>query len=244
MRAPAAVLALAASLAGCATLTPGSRAHADLLSEAEPSRGYACRVARAPGELPPAEALVDAAALQRDAAEAWAAAGKPAGHVLFSLRFDRDGQNVRRAVLEHSVGDELADSLQKLVFAHRREVDPARREWGVRLRMDLADEPKLAVGRWQVCDAQPTDRRSLAGLTTNFDVRDRGNVALADSRVFVRLRVDDRGVVTDAQMETAAIRVTGEWRLLSYLRSVRFVPASEDGYPVATDFRLSLAVRQ
>lgn len=245
MRAPAAVL-LAASLAACATLTPAAARDDALLSDAPTVGGRGCRVARAPDDLPAAEALVDAAALRRDAAAVWAASGRPAGHVLFSLRYDRDGTNVRRAVLEHSVPDELADTLQKLVFAHRRGVEPAKREWGVRLRMDMGAEPALAVGRWQVCDAQPRDRRSLAGLSGSgsFDVRDAGNLAPADARVFIRLRVDERGAVTDAQVESAAFRGGQEWRLLSYLRTVRFVPASEDGYPVPTDVRVSLAVRQ
>jgi hypothetical protein len=244
MRAPAAALLLACSLAGCATLTPAARQGEALLSDAEPVAARGCRVAGAPERLPDAAALVDAAALRRDVADAWAAAGRPAGHVLLSLRYDRDGTNVRRAVLEHSVPDALADTLQKLVFAHRKSVEPAKSEWGVRLRMDMAAEPALAVGRWRLCEARPRDRRSLAGLTTSFDVRDRGGAAQAEARVFVRLRVDARGAVTDAQLESATLRGGSEWRLLSYLRSIRFEPASEDGYPVPTDYRLSLALRQ
>ncbi|HEX6039687.1 hypothetical protein, partial [Longimicrobium sp.] len=145
MTHPRALAALAAllTLPACAVVRPDTlHPRESLLSDA-PRRvaDRACRVAPEPAALPSADALVDSAALAADVAAAWRAAGQPAGHVLFALRYDRDGLNVRRDVIEHRVSDALADSLQALVFKHRRRADPAQAEWSVRMRMDLGEAP-------------------------------------------------------------------------------------------------------
>lgn len=235
-RRAALLVALAAATAACATARPAPRA--SLLSDSPPAYDRSCSVADAPAELPEPEALVDAAALRADAARLWNAAGRPAGHVLFSLRYDPQGVNIRRAVIEHSVSGALADSLQALVFAHRRETTPAPGEWGVRLRVDLGETPALRVGRREVCRPAPRDvRPRLANV--GFDVRDGyasmfTQPSMSDmSLVWVRVRLDERGFVTDARIERSLVRgQSTEMRLLNYVRTLTFHPAREDGYPV------------
>ena len=246
--APPVLLAgLAAALAACAG-TPPAASRATLLSEARhPALDRGCRVAAKHEELPAPEALVDAAALRADAARLWSAAGRPAGYALFSLRYDRDGTNVRRALIEHDLPPEMADSLQALVFAHRKTAAPAKEEWGVRLRVDLGEESALRVGRREVCAPAPRDWAGrVAG--TSFDVRDRflasfGPPSAADlNTVWVRVRLDARGYVTEARVERGMTRGMAESRLLNYVRTLVFVPATEDGYPVAGETSLPFRV--
>lgn len=240
------VLALAAGLGGCALRGESTAPpRAALLSEAPTRSGGACRVAPEPQQLPAAEALVDAPALREAATALWVAHGRPAGHVLLSLRYDRAGTNVRRAVLEHSVPDALADSLQKLVFAHRRETAPAAEEWGVRLRMDLGPETALRVGRREVCAPRPRDERLAQASSRGpslWDVDAEGNQA-PDDRIWLRVRLNADGTVTDAQVERGRAPAVSGWRVLNAVRAIPFVPALEDGYPVPGELSLALPTR-
>jgi TonB family protein len=229
------------ALAACAAVSGNAPGRTALLSDtptASPDRP--CRVSPEPVQLPSADALVDSAALSAVAVQVWRAAGAPRGHVLFAMGFDREGMNVRRDLLEHRLPQELADSLQKLVFAHRRTVAQAEHEWGVRLRMDLAAQPVLRVGRRELCPAQPRDRR-VAGYgpfsgATFGDVRDReatpGLPVPGSGTVWVRVALDAYGNVTDARLERTLARGAWERRVLNYVRAISFVPATEDGWPV------------
>lgn len=240
------VFLLAAGLGGCALRgDPATATRAALLADDPAHTAAECRVAPTPLHLPAAEALVDAAALREATTAVWAAHGRPAGHVLFSLRFDRGGTNVRRAVLEHSLPEALADSLQQLVFAHRRALEPAEAEWGVRLRMDLGAEPLLRVGRWEVCPPRPRDQR-LALMSSRgpagWDVRTEGNVP-PDARIWLRVSLNAEGTVTDARVERGSTMGVSGWRVLNAVRGIPFVPALEDGYPVPGELSLALPTR-
>lgn len=216
------VAALLPALAACAANTP---ANGPLPSWQE---ARACRAERGPTTLPAADQLVDAGALGAEAARLWRASGVRGGHVLFTLLYDRDGTNVRRDVIEHSVPHELADSLQKLVFAHRKRTGAARDEWGVRFRVDLGDEPAFAVARREVCTPVPSDRRvAMRGIADAP-----GSAATTPDLVWVRVRLDATGLVTDARVERGALREGGETRLLTYVRGLAFRPALADGRPV------------
>jgi hypothetical protein len=228
------VLLAAAGLAGCASRGQPGRS-ALLLSERPLRNERACRASPVPELLPGAAELVDAEALSAAAARLWEAAGRPAGYVLFSMRYDTAGTNVRRAVIEHDVAPELADTLQKLVFAHRRRTAPAREEWGVRLRVDLGQAPVLRVGRREECRPVPTDYeyRVAAG---GFDVRSGPASPLASASVdpglvWVRVWLDEGGVVTDARVERSLYRGNWEALLLNQVRAMQFVPALDDGFP-------------
>ncbi|HEX2202949.1 MAG TPA: hypothetical protein VHG91_06615 [Longimicrobium sp.] len=247
-RTPALALALlaAAALPACAGLG-GPSPRASLLTDAPPAFDRVCRPVHAPEALPgPAELLE--AAFAPAAVEAWTAAGRPAaGYVLLSMGYGRDGMNIRRAVIEHNVSDALADTLQKLVFAHRRAVAPAREEWGVRLRVDLAETPALRVGRREFCRPSPREAGYRA-VSTAFDVRETSpwsvnEPLLSDGGlVWVRVSLDEAGLVTDARVERSPVRGPWEVRLLNYVRSIPFYPALEDGYPVAAETRIPVRV--
>lgn len=253
MTNPRALLALAALLAlpACAVLQPdGLHGRDELLSEA-PRRplSQACRVSDHPAALPAADALVDSAAFTAAAVELWRASGAPEGYVLLGLRYDREGVNVRRDVIEHRVSDALADTLQRLAFAHRRRAEPADGEWSVRLRLDLGEAPRLRVGRTEVC--APRLRSGGDGGWSGSmgggwgDVRDAfAPTAVAElydaSTIWVRVALDSRGNVMEARLERSLGRRTHEMRVLNYVRTISFVPAMEDGYPVPGQLSMPL----
>lgn len=236
-------------LPACTALQPSSAlAPAALLSDA-PARPLdrECHVSAYPETLPAADALVDSAALAEAVARAWRAAGAPAGHVLLALRYDPDGVNVRRDVIEHRLGTALADTLQQLVFAHRRRVDATDREWSVRLRLDLGDTPRMRVGRAEVCSPRMRNGNDAGWgrvASTWGDMRDPFTPAsMADagsSTVWVRVALDARGNVTDARLERSIVRPVSANRLLSWVRTIAFVPAMEDGYPVPGQLSMPL----
>ena len=187
---------------------------------------------------------MDAEALRAAAGRLWASAGRPAGHVLVSVRHTPDGAQVRRAVIETTVPSALADSLQALVFAYRKETSPAAAEWGVRLRVDFGDEVGLRVGRGRQCAPRPREEERVA--TNAYDVRERdtGSAAALPSTdpdlVQVRVRLDAGGRVTDAIVERSARRRDWEQRLLNYVRTMAFHPAVEDGYPVPSETTITV----
>ena len=246
------VLAAALALPACSALRPDPlHGPESLLSDAPrrfPERTY-CRVSGYPETLPAANDVVDSAAFTAAAAQAWRAAGQPPGHVLLGLRFDRGGLNVRRDVIEHRVPQALADTLQKLAFAHRRRVQPADAEWSTRLRVDLGDAPGLRVGRTEVCAPRMRSGPGAWGssLVGNAWGDGRGSFAqlamsdMADpSTVWVRVALDANGNVTEARVERSMGRRMNDMRVMNYLRTITFVPAMEDGYPVAGQLSMPL----
>jgi TonB family protein len=67
------------------------------------------------------------------------------------------------------------------------------------------------------------------------DVRDaEAGAGLATSgMVWVRVSLDEHGLVTGARVERGATRGVWEGRLLNYVRTLAFLPALEDGVAVA-----------
>jgi hypothetical protein len=223
-------------LAACASVqgTPPARDPA-LLSDAPAYPADGCRVETLPEVLPEADALVDTRALAAKLAELRAEGAPPAGHVLFSMAFAPDGANVRRTVIEHSVAPRLADSVQKLVFAHRRTLPARDAEWGVRMRIDLAGEPRFRVGRRELCAPQPRGRGllAMAGWSDVSLPDPYFETATGANTVWVRVRLDELGRVTDAALERGIVRRgMTESALLHYVRTLSFQPAVQDGRPV------------
>lgn len=239
---------IGASLLAAACAPLASHAGADAaLEDTRIGSDRACRMASAPRTLPAADAMVDSAALTAQIAQFWRQAGQPAGHVVLAMRYDADGTNVRRQVLEHRVGESLADSIQKLVFAARRTAEPAEREWGVRMRVELGAQPALRVDRSRECQAAPLQRSDqvLAGSFASWgDVRDAAPPpSFAEGGlVWVRVALNEAGHVTDLRVERSATRVP-EQRLLQYARMIAFNPATVDGYPVPGEASIPLRVR-
>lgn len=236
--APAALLA---ALGGCAAL--GMRSvppDPSLLTESRAARPRECRPVEVPAELPRPEHLVDTAALDAAVAELREAGLPLRGHLLLSMGYAPDGTNVRRAVIEHTLRPRAADSLQQLVFAHRRALPRGPAEWGVRLRLDLDGQVRYRVGRREVCAPRVTDPLVLDGSTGTMDRRP--PTAGAYQTVWVRIHVDELGRVTDARVERGMVRRGPlELLLMNHVRSLSFEPAREDGRPVP--IQLSLPVR-
>ncbi len=237
-----AALLLAAQ--GCAM--PAAIPRQALLSDAPAPRERSCAVAPTPARLPAAAEMVDVEAFQAAAARLWAAAGGPEGYLLFSVRYSPDGTQVRRAVIESSVPRALEDTLQRLMFAYRRQAPAARDEWGVRVRVDLGERVALRVGRRETCVPRARDwEYRTAG--NRFDVRETGVSELAGpsltepSVAWVHVRLDERGTVTEASVERAPGGRMAAQVLLNYVRTLAFIPATEDGYPVPGE--LTLPVR-
>ncbi|HEX8906248.1 MAG TPA: energy transducer TonB [Longimicrobiaceae bacterium] len=230
--------------AGCATSGPTQREQ--LLGGGDAPAGRRCWLMREPERLPAAAELIDSAAFRAETTRLWAAAGRPGGFVLFTIRHAAEGMQVRRVVIETTLPAALADTLQKLVFARRRETAPAREEWGVRLRVDPRDDVRLRVGRSLECAPRPRDRE-YQNAGTPFDVREtraEGMAAppLTDADVaWVRVRTNADGLVTDARVERGPPRGPWEQRLLAFVRAMSFWPALQDGQPVAGE--LALPVR-
>ncbi|HEX2206833.1 MAG TPA: hypothetical protein VHG93_04070 [Longimicrobium sp.] len=252
-RRPLVTVAALLACAACSTFSGAAPGRASLLSEAPAPVGRPCRPSAFPAELPPAALLVDSAAMVQDAARLWRQAGSPAGHVLFAMGFSAEGMNVRRDVIEHRLPPALADTLQKMVFAHRRGVEPSEREWGVRLRIDLGGEqPVLRVGRREVCSPQPRDAAvagyGMFGGGTFGDVRDRtaapGLLPNASGTVWVRVALDAGGNVLEARLERTMMRGSLENRVLGYVRAISFVPATEDGWPVPAQLMFPLRLNR
>jgi hypothetical protein len=243
-RRPLVLMAALLACAACSAATGAATDRATLLSDSPGRPDRPCRPSAFPALLPAAGALVDSAALTAATADLWRQAGSPQGHVLLAMGYDTEGLNVRRDLIEHRLPPPLADTLQKLVFAHRRSLEGAPREWGVRLRMDLGgEEPVMRVGRREVCPAQPEDgevaRYAGFGGTAFGDVRDRSPMAgsfAGGGTVWVRVALDAGGNVMEARLERSMERPVGraawETRVLSYVRTISFVPATEDGWPV------------
>lgn len=212
----------------------------------EATRGRSCRSNVSPAQLPAAGQLVDDAAFRSAAARLWSDAGRPEGHLTFSIRHSPDGTQVRRALIDSNVSPALADTLQRLLFAYRREMPPAPHEWGVRLRVDLGEQVGLRVARGETCTPTPREWEYRAA-GNRFDVRERsvasiGNTLVTDPAVtWVHVWVDERGAVTDARVERGPGGRQADQRLLNYVRTMAFVPATADGYPVPGE--LTLPVR-
>jgi TonB family protein len=85
------------------------------------------------------------------------------------------------------------------------------------------------------------------GGTGFGDVRDRSPVAgtfAGGGTVWVRVALDASGNVTEARLERSMERPVGraawETRVLSYVRTLAFVPATEDGWPVPAQLMFPL----
>jgi hypothetical protein len=239
-----------AALTGCSmkpvnTLTPEARA-AELLSARPAPLGRTCQILAYPAVLPRAEELVEREALLADLA-AVAPPEAVAPYVLLTMGYDRYGINIRRAVIEHNVGAALADSVQKLVFKHRRTTDEAEQEWGVRLRIDLVGDPRFEVGRQEVCAPRPRDS-VLAQAITNaatFGSGTRIRDGFRESTVWVRLQVSPSGSVTGAAVERGIVAgLALEQRIFDHVRALFFEPALQDGHPVSGSISIPVRVRE
>lgn len=252
---PLAALLLGAAVLGLPGCAPNPRLasapearSAELLSSRPAPVGRTCRVTGFPETLPAAEQLVDREALLADLAGLAPAPVSRDGtpYVLLSMGYDRFGINVRRAVIEHDVGAAVADSVQKLVFAHRRTLDEGDHDWGVRLRVSLVEGGgRLEVGRMEVCAPRPRDSLLAMAAESPFTGGTRVRGGYRESTVWVRLQVGPNGTVTGAAVERGIVAgMALEQRIFDHVRSLFFEPALQDGQPVSGTISIPVLVRE
>jgi len=241
-RAAAALLALVLLAAACSG-THRAPDRAELLTETPP-RSTACVANASPERLPAADAAVDSATLVEAIEQIREAATGDSAFVLLTLAFDRDGVNVVRNVIEHNVGPVLADSVQRLVFAARRQVPEADEEWGVRLRVDLTDPVGVRVGRREYCPPVARSAELDAAMHRLQPISATYRIGVRERVLQVRARVNEVGVITSAQIAGGELQGSSLERAVSdYVRQFLFDPATVDGTPVPSIVQIPVRVR-
>jgi hypothetical protein len=243
--APAILLLLV--VAGCVSVprqSPEARA-VELLSASPPPPGRTCQISPLPETLPSPEQLVEVDALRADLGAYLGERQIGPGFVLMSMGYDRFGSNIRRVVIEHDVGTAAADSIQRLVFKHRRTLDEAERDWGVRLRIGVDEAMRLEVGRSEVCAPRPRDAGLAMAMEQTMGAGTRFRGGIRESTIWVRLLVNPQGQVMGATVERGIVGgALMEQRIIDHVRSFFFEPALNDGDPVSGYVSIPLVVRE
>jgi hypothetical protein len=168
-----------------------------------------------------------------------------AAYVLLSLSYDKFGSNIRRTVIEHNLRPAVADSIQKLVFVHRRRFAEADDEWGVRLRIGLEGPLHFEVGRQEYCAPRPRDTNLALAMETTYGSGTRFRDGYRESIVWMRLVINPQGSVAGASLERGVVAGIGtEQRILEYVRTLFFDAALADGHPVTGAVSVPVVVRE
>jgi hypothetical protein len=239
-----AVAALLLSGAGCSLRAAAEiDRSAELLSQAAPTRAN-CTVLEAPPRLPRASALVEVEALRSAVAQLRDTRGDTLrGHVLLRMQHDPSGLNARRDVLEHSLTPLVADSVQKLVFAHLRELPATGRDMFFRLRVDVGEQVELQTGRSEFCPPLPRDPRVEASLYGVQGVGPRYRRGQRERIAIMRVTVHPSGYIAAGQFVRGAPQGGSlERDVLQHLRQYSFYPAQIDGIPVAATLEIPVRI--
>lgn len=209
-----------------------------------PPRSIGCQVERDPEQLPAVDAVVDSAMLAASVRELSHPEPLDPGYVLLTLTYDREGINVRRDIIEHNIRPLMADSVQRLVFAARRQVEETEREWGVRLRVDVAEPVMLRVGRREFCPPVPRSREVAEAMERTHLMAPRFRRGARERVVHMRALVGERGIITSAHVARGELRgSTVERELAEYLRQFLFTPATLDGVPTSGWVTIPVRIR-
>lgn len=200
-----------------------------------------------PAELPPAAEILDTEALEADVGELWRAREIADGHVRLTLWYQPDGLNIRRSVIERSVPPLVSDSVQKLVFAHRREADEREGPWSARLDVsgEASGQVGLSVSRSEYCPPTPRGTPFDGSIQMMHSRRPQRFGGVRTRTIGVRVWTDEHGRVERARQASGVI-VGGtdmDRRLTEFLRPYRFEPATLDGVPVPGVLRIPVRVR-
>ena len=223
------VAAFALPLVGCAT---GGQQTAPDISLRSSLR---CEIESLPETLPTAGDLVDVSALNadlRDMQEAFDSALVHDRQIAVSMAYQTDGLNMRRDILAHDTEPVVADSVQKLVFAHREQLPEAEQEWGVRLLIDLGDEFTYRVERREYCPPRPRNPEMESAMSTYLGSGVRYEGGGRVRTVVVRVLVHPAGYVASGSLIRGGVTGSSfEQELLTYVRQFSFEPATVDGAP-------------
>jgi hypothetical protein len=191
-----------------------------------------CHPEEFPETLPTPDMLVDTAALGADIAALAAAHQGMAGFVVLSMGYQRDGINLRRAVIEHSLSPSQADSIQKLVFAHRETLPESQRERGARLRIDIDGGIAYGVDRREYCAPRPRDPDIESAMRSFIGAGVRYRGGRREQVVLLRALIHPSGYVESVTVVRGGISgSTLERELLFYMQQFSFSPATLDGFP-------------
>jgi hypothetical protein len=194
--------------------------------------------------LPPVGAVLDTTTLTRGMAALLRDAKLERGDAVLTLWFQEDGMNTRRQLLSHALPPELADSVQKLVFASLRSAPARQLPWGARLRMEMQPEAHYSLQPREHCPPRPRSRvleSEIAGyLGTGTRYRD----GRRERVVLMEVTVHPQGYVLDARVVRGAPSGGSmEVSLREHLRQFSFYPASIDGVPVQGHLLVPVRVR-
>ncbi len=235
----AALLGLA--LAGCAQ-RPATASSDARLASLRP--GLNCAPDPLPGQLPPVSAVVDSAGLLLSLAELVNVDDAVHGTVLLTLEFARDGTNILRDVVARSTSVAVADSVQRLVFAARRQVDEGDQRWGVRLEVELSESVGLRLTRRELCQPRLRDATQEMALTAGQPIGTRYRGTVRERVVQVRAHVNEMGLITSATIARGELPGGSlDHQLMQHLRQFLFHPATVDGNPTGAWIEIPIRVR-
>ncbi len=219
-------------VAGCGQ-TPPRPAEAGRPGAVLPlARGPLCGPETEPATLPNVNAVVDSVRLTRDVRDLLAGDAARAGYVLLSLEFDEVGVMMDRDVLEHSTPRVVADSVWSLVREIGRDAPEAATQWGVRLRVVVADAVELTVARREFCRPVARDPRMHEVMQTYSRPGVRVNRGVRVQTVHVAALVSDLGTITATTIIRGGLAGGAlERELFLFLQQFLFHPATVDGVP-------------
>jgi hypothetical protein len=225
-----AAVAAGSLLAACSGVNQRPREEA--LLSAVPARLVQCAPEPHPVELPAVDAVLDSARLDRVVGDLLQAdTVVSTGYVLVTLEFDEQGRSTRRSVIEHSALGPVADSIQRMLFSLRRDVDEADTTWGVRVRLDLGDRILMRTGRREFCPPVPRDRRLASAMEGYNPVGFRFRGGVGERIVHMRSLIGTTGNVETSHMERGGLQGSQlERDIALHLRQFLFTPATVDGF--------------
>lgn len=194
-----------------------------------------CQIEEDPQTLPAPDHLVDTEALSAellDLLEPFDTAVVLDREITLTMAYQRDGLNMRREVVEHGTEPQLADSIQKLVFAHRLQLPETEDEWGVRLVIELGENVSYRVERREYCPPQPRNQEIESAMSSYLGSGIRYHRGELFRTVVVRVLVHPSGYVAGGKIVRGGVSgSTFEQGLIDYLRQFSFEPATIDGVP-------------
>ena len=208
--------------------------------------GTECSPLAIPGGLPEAAELVAIESLATDLAELTAGDITLPARVVFTMWYQADGLNVRRDVLEHDVGPIAADSIQKLVFAHRREASRRETDWGVRLGIDISESgaARFETEPQQYCPPRPRDARLEAARAGVVAAGTRYRSGRRERVILMRAWVHPNGYVVRSELAAGPPLDSRARQVLSdHIRRFSFLPATVDGIPVEGSITIPVRVQ-
>lgn len=188
-------------------------------------------VSKEPRSLPPPSAVVDREALQRALANA---AQAHEGYALFSLVYDTAGTWERVAIIESDLPE---TEQQRLAEALRSNLVTPPSARALRLRVELRNGVRLAVGRRQVCLPELSNRAEIRRMVASVAVRYGGRAS-----VVLRIRVLEDGTPGEVVIDRSSGDPRLDAEIVHVAQHMRFHPALDDRVPVAVWSAIPVAV--